>query len=71
MDADVSLGMSIWGPEYLTQEGGRECFSLRFSSSKIACDEEICEKIVRDCRQNRCDFAREECLSCCYKNAQF
>ncbi len=20
MDADVSLGMSIWGPEYLTQE---------------------------------------------------
>jgi hypothetical protein len=62
-DVDLGTWVSDGGP-------GRECFSLRFSSSKIAC-EKICEKIVRDRRQNRCDFAREECRSCCNKNAQF
>lgn len=28
MDADVSLGMSIWGPEYLTEEEEEESVFL-------------------------------------------
>lgn len=59
MDADVSLGMSIWGPEYLTEEEEEEEESVFLSAI-----------LVEQNRVRRGDL-RENCARLSSKSVRF